>query len=103
MSELLRNASPNIVIALVGNKLDLEETARQVSTQKGKSYAEEASLLFCECSARTGDHVEDVFAMIAEKLPKTEQQMATPRMAPGDRRVSLGQSRTGQDDQRSCC
>src|ERR1700759_2510775 len=65
VAELQRQASPGIVIALVGNKLDLtgdsspaegedaedgEESgdARKVSTEEAKAYAEEESLLFFE-------------------------------------------------------
>lgn len=92
MAELLRNASPNIVIALVGNKFDLAETSRQVRTETGQAYAEEAHLLFTECSARTGDNVAHIFDLIGEKLPKTEEHMFSPRMgAAGDgRKIALG-------------
>lgn len=103
MTELLRNASPNIVIALVGNKLDLAAN-RQVTLEEGQAYAEEANLLFTEASARTGDNVSEAFNKIAKKLPKTEQQMASPRMTPDTRRVDL--NRSGQDGQRTsagCC
>lgn len=89
----------------MGNKLDLADNSRQVSFEKGQSYAEEANLLFTECSARSGDHVTDVFEMIAAKLPKTEQQLATPRLATSDTRrgVALG-GRAGESDEgRSCC
>lgn len=103
VNELLRNASPNIVIALVGNKLDLEGS-RQVSTGEAQAYAEEANLLFLECSARTGDKVAQVFDMIAHKLPKSEQQLSTPRMGGDGRRVSLGAGRQGaSEESKSCC
>jgi Ras-related protein Rab-5C len=88
---LLRNASPNIVIALVGNKLDLA-THRQVTLEEGQAYADEANLLFTEASARSGDGVSEAFIKIAKKLPKTEQQMASPRLAPDARRVDLNRS-----------
>lgn len=94
------------MIALVGNKLDLADSARQVSTDKGQSYASEANLLFTECSARTGDNVAQVFDMIAEKLPKTDQQLATPRLGPGEaRRVALGaRGNVGTSEEpRQCC
>lgn len=60
MKELQRQANPNIVIALVGNKLDLEDQ-RVIATEDAKAYAEESGLLFAETSAKTGDHVMDVF------------------------------------------
>ncbi len=76
VGELLRNAAPNIVIALVGNKTDLGEQHREVSSGEGEAYGAEAGLLFAEASARTGDGVADVFAAIAAKLPKGEANLA---------------------------
>lgn len=94
VAELQRQASPGIVIALVGNKLDLtNETsssnalgddadtdvpegeddgdARKVSTVEAKSYAEEEGLLFFETSAKNGTNVTEVFTAIANAIPET--------------------------------
>lgn len=67
--ELQRQASSNIVIALVGNKLDLA-SRRQVDYNEAKSYAEEYNLLFMETSAKTAANVVEVFTAIATRLPK---------------------------------
>ncbi len=59
-----RQASPNIVIALVGNKIDLAATAREVATAEAQAYASESSLLFMEASAKTGENVAECFTEI---------------------------------------
>jgi Ras-related protein Rab-5C len=58
VKELSRQANSEIVIALVGNKLDL---TRSVQTDEAQAYATEANLLFFEASAKTGDGVMDIF------------------------------------------
>lgn len=91
VAELQRQASPGIVIALVGNKLDLCEddnpeaepqesetqedeetgTVRKVSSQEAKTYADEENLLFFETSAKSGHNVSEVFTAIANGIPET--------------------------------
>ncbi|KAF7721267.1 hypothetical protein EC973_004994 [Apophysomyces ossiformis] len=78
VKELQRQAQPEIVIALVGNKLDLvqgdlqstdNENERQVPEEDAQAYAEEAGLLFFETSAKSNLNVEAVFNAIGEKIP----------------------------------
>jgi len=85
VAELQRQASPGIVIALVGNKLDLTNEgpvsddagdARKVSTEEAKTYAEEENLLFFETSAKTGYNVTEVFTAIANAIPETSLKTA---------------------------
>ncbi|RPA88199.1 ras-domain-containing protein [Ascobolus immersus RN42] len=81
IAELQRQASPGIVIALVGNKLDLvsgndesgegaEAPARAISTEEAKAYADQEGLLFFETSAKTGEQVQEVFEAIANAIPE---------------------------------
>ena len=65
VKELQKQANPNIVIALVGNKLDLS-ASREIETEQAKAYAAESSLLFLEASAKTGESVVEVFTEIGK-------------------------------------
>lgn len=60
---LFFQASPNIVIALAGNKADLSNS-RVVEYEEAKQYAEENGLLFMETSAKTAMNVNDIFMAI---------------------------------------
>jgi len=71
VKELQRQGNPHIVIALAGNKLDLQEN-RQVEIAEGKAYAEENGIFFMETSAKTNHNVTEVFKLIARTLPKSQ-------------------------------
>lgn len=64
--ELQRQADPSIVIALCGNKTDLD-ARRQVSQEEAKKYADEEGLMWGETSAKTGEGVSDIFTAIGQR------------------------------------
>lgn len=66
--ELQRQADPNIIIALCGNKSDLS-ARRQVTQEEAQKYAEEEGLMWGETSAKTGEGVADIFNSIGRLLP----------------------------------
>ena len=67
VKELQRQASPNIVIALAGNKADLANK-RMVEYEEAQAYAEDNGLLFMETSAKTAMNVNEIFLAIGELL-----------------------------------
>lgn len=64
IAELQRQADPGIVVCLAGNKLDLAETRRQVTTAEAEQFAKEEGMLWFECSAKTNEGITEMFQAI---------------------------------------
>ncbi|TYZ60125.1 hypothetical protein PybrP1_005872 [[Pythium] brassicae (nom. inval.)] len=73
VKELQRRGDPNVVIALAGNKADLE-ARRKVEFEEAHQYAEDNDILHMETSAKTAVNVKDLFVAIAKRLPKNPHQ-----------------------------
>ncbi|XP_022939060.1 ras-related protein RABF1-like [Cucurbita moschata] len=63
VKELQKHGRSDIILALVGNKADLQEE-RKVSVQDGTEYAEKNGLFFIETSAKTADNINELFEEI---------------------------------------
>ena len=70
--ELQQLGPENIVIAVCGNKSDLEDK-REVSTAEAKAYADEIQALFLETSAKLNKNVQDLFVDMSRRLPKPQE------------------------------
>jgi Ras-related protein Rab-22 len=70
--ELQQLGPENIVLAVCGNKSDLEDK-REVSTAEAKAYAAEIGALFLEASAKLNKNVQDLFTDISKRLPKPQE------------------------------
>merc|ERR1711934_1102803 len=98
VKELQRQGSPNIVIALAGNKRDLA-SKRKVEAAEATEYAKDNGLFFMETSAKTALNVEELFKAIAKKLPKDPYR--EPSDKPG---VNIDDASTdGGSSSGGCC
>ena len=70
VKELQRRGDANVVIALAGNKIDVEN--RVVTKEEANQFAEENGIIYMETSAKTGFNVKELFLAIARRLPKTQ-------------------------------
>lgn len=69
VNELLEKANSGIIIALCGNKVDLDEN-RKVNAEEAQKYAEQIGSFYTEVSAKTNLNIDKLFEEVANKLPK---------------------------------
>ena len=67
IKQIKKEASDKVSIILVGNKIDMENK-RAVSNEEGEKIADENGLKFFECSAKTGENIEQIFKEVAKKI-----------------------------------
>lgn len=117
VNELKAQGSPNIVIALVGNKHDLtgeeegsepgpvkpdvdDETStqasRKVAFSDGQKLADDEQILFFESSAKTGLNVRKIFLAIANKTPAETKRPQQAARQGGSDTVDIGSNVTDQ-------
>jgi len=63
--DFLRDHLDNVIIVLVGNKIDLTRT---VPTNEAMLMAKQYHVYFYECSAKTGQGVHDLFEFVDQQL-----------------------------------
>jgi len=69
-NNLLLKNNDTTITAVVGNKIDLEDELREVSTEEGTEFAKKNNLpFFFETSAKTGQNIDLMFANLAERVP----------------------------------
>jgi len=71
LRELRDHANEDIVLLLVGNKLDMcreEPHLREVSTAEADELAQQHKLIRLETSARTGENVDDAFVQVIRTI-----------------------------------
>ncbi|XP_054780467.1 ras-related protein RHN1-like isoform X1 [Prosopis cineraria] len=67
--ELQRHGSQKLVMALVANKCDLEQT-REVEYEEGEQFALENGMFYMETSALTAENINELFYEIAKRLAR---------------------------------
>lgn len=109
VKELHEQASKGIIIALVGNKIDVVSNGgeRKVAREEAEKLAEEEGLLFFETSAKTGDNVNEVFLAIGEKIPLKKSDDQSGQQNGGiritdDQRIDLASANNGPVQAAGC-
>eukprot|EP00658_Telonema_sp_P-2_P071628 TRINITY_DN60869_c0_g1_i3.p1 TRINITY_DN60869_c0_g1~~TRINITY_DN60869_c0_g1_i3.p1 ORF type:complete len:201 (-),score=29.40 TRINITY_DN60869_c0_g1_i3:438-1040(-) len=73
MSHVSRHASNDITRMLIGNKADLAEQGRAVSTEEGQAVADKLGIPFMETSAKENMNVDEAFQTICRAIRKASK------------------------------
>ena len=68
LGEIQKNADSQVNKVLIGNKCDVEESARAVSRAEGEALAQQNGMAYFETSARKGQGVNEAFENIARQV-----------------------------------
>jgi len=108
MDELRQNAEPDIVIMLVGNKVDLVEkdpSSRQVFYDSASEWARQHDLLFAEASSVTSYNVKHIFENLLQEIYNKQSRggrSGNAELPAGGAAINLGVGSQGQQAQCQC-
>ncbi|KAG5508412.1 hypothetical protein JIQ42_08153 [Leishmania sp. Namibia] len=69
IDEVRSESGDDVVIMLVGNKIDQASERREVSAEEAMKKASECNVLFTEVSAKHGTNIKHMFRQVAAALP----------------------------------
>ena len=96
ISQIKEEANPNVIIYLVGNKIDLPKEKRVVNIEDGEKIAEEFEIKFKEASAKSGTNVNEIFEELVEQIDEKFSKLETPKKKKGN------QLYTGKKKKKCC-
>ncbi|KAF9400868.1 hypothetical protein BGZ94_005363, partial [Podila epigama] len=114
VEELRKNMTNDLIIHVVGNKLDLASTRRTVPIQRTREYVEQNLGTDCsvhEVSAKDDDGVEDLFFQISQKLVERKNEIERMTRLKAENAITLQQlederlrqSQTSNNNNSSVC
>ncbi|XP_050311348.1 ras-related protein Rab-6B-like [Anthonomus grandis grandis] len=100
IEDVRKERGDQVVIVLVGNKVDLE-SLREVPTEKAEKLAKELNIMFTETSAKCGYNIKQLFRRIGDAIQESEPLFKHEESL---HEVSLGSgTKKGEEDGASYC
>ena len=93
INQIKEEASDNVIIFLVGNKID-DVDHRKIQTENGENLANTFKLEFFETSAKTGENVQKTFQTLVQKIDEIYSLNNIPKG---------GKLNPGNGKKKGCC
>jgi len=74
-SSVSSDSQDEILKILIGNKIDVSESKRKISTSKAKKLADDHHMLYFETSAKDGTNVDECFKKVAELIYEQQKRL----------------------------
>ena len=79
ITQIKEEASPNVIIYLVGNKIDVPDEQRLIKAEDGQKIADEFNLPFKEASAKDGTNINEIFQELLEEIDEKYSKIEAPK------------------------
>ncbi|KAI9293746.1 ras-like protein [Neoconidiobolus thromboides FSU 785] len=106
LDELKRNMSEDLIIHIVGNKMDLAEEGREVSLSKVYDYVRnelQAQYKIHEVSAKEDQGVDKLFLELTQELVEHKNRIESNQQAKASGKINVNPSTQSQTTTNSCC
>jgi small GTP-binding protein len=70
IEDINKYCSKDVNIFLIANKIDIERW-RVITTEEGRALAKKYNILYFECSAKSGQNIENIYNNVATIISKT--------------------------------
>ncbi|CEM27743.1 unnamed protein product [Vitrella brassicaformis CCMP3155] len=106
LEDLRNNAEPDIVVMVVGNKVDLVEkdpSLRQVPFEQAQAWAQSKSLMFYESSAVTSFNVKHIFEDLLQEIYTQRTKVKSDRYNDNSTQGGMQLRHNPPQRQAGCC
>lgn len=97
VKELGAHAPEDVVIAVTGNKSDLDDL-REIERHQGERYAKEVGAIFNETSAKSSSGVADVFLRLGRAYLKQQEQDKAPPSNTDEKPIKIDTDRPPENN-----
>ena len=100
--EIEKNASPNVLKILIGNKNDLEND-RDIKYEEGQAFANRNGMQFIETSAKMNTNVNEAFETLAKLMIQFSSEKKSPNTNKNESKTLKAGSGQDLKTKKGCC